>query len=618
MKLLAPLLLLLAALVATVAVDDTPRRADLVVVNSADVFTLDPQRMSYLADFRLAHALYEGLVRWDNHDFTVEPAAAAAPPEVSADRLTWTFRLAPEARWSNGDPVTAHDFVYAWRRALLPDTAADYSNMLFMIEGAEDFFRWRAEALAAHAATPGATTADAEQLWARTEAAFAERVGVEALDDRTLRVRLRRPVPYALDLFCFSVFFPVHRPSVEGWEVDDATAARMRERGWAHVEPPPLARRRWLSLDPATGRLEQRHAWARPGRLVSNGPYVLARWRYKRDLRLERNDRYHRPRLVRNDSVLALTVEEANTRVLAFESGGVDWLSEVGADYESDMLAAQQAGARTNVHAIPAFGTDFYSFNCRPRLADGRPNPFHDAAVRRAFVQSVDRDVIVEQVTRLDEPVLTTLIPPGSIDGYESPAGLGHDPDAARRVLAAAGWTDRDGDGLVEDADGTPFPVVDVLWTTSTSRYKWISLELKAQWERALGVRVELRGEDTKFYKEDLKQGKFMVARGRWYGDYGDPTTFLDLCRTGDGNNDRGFSSPRVDELLDRAAAEPDPAARMALLSECERVLFQEEVPMLVVCQLVQVYMFEPDRLEGLSRHPRLTQYLWQMRAGGS
>ena len=279
-------------------------------------------------------------------------------------------------------------------------------------------------------------------------------------------------------------------------------------------------------------------------------------------------------------------------------------------------LPAPEAGERRNIHVFETFGTDFYSFNCREHLSDGRLNPFREAAVRRAFVKSVDRNAIVRQVTRLNEPVATTLIP-GGIAGYTSPEGLDHDPEGARAELAAAGWTDTDGDGLVDDGED-PFPVIDLLWTTNTPRYKWISLELKAQWERELGVRIELRGADTKFYKEDLKQGKFMIARGRWYGDYGDPTTFLNLCRTGDGNNDRGYSSSIVDELLEAADSEPDPEARMRMLEQCETHLFggdEPDVPMLVICRLVQVYMYEPGVLEGLSDHPRLTQYLWQLEA---
>jgi oligopeptide transport system substrate-binding protein len=660
-------------------------------------------------------------VRWDNRDFSILPAVAADLPTISEDGLTYTFHIRADARWSNGEPVTAHDFVYSWKRAMLPDTAADYSNLFFVIDGARDFFDWRAAqtasfvadpwadpdaadastvqaaigrlirlldaddlpdaiprpeaddlpamraemdrllaaaeaggpslavelAAAAHTRAwleelqdPASRAAEALWMWRQAQRRFEQTVALKAPDDRTLQVGLHQPTAYFLDLLCFGVFHPVHRPTVEGWP----TAQPIGSGGWHDAAPPAFENRRWLSLSPATGKLEQKHEWAKPGRLVGNGPYRLAEWRYKRDLRLEKNPFYHDLARVRCDSILALTIEDTNTAVLAFESGRVDWLADVSAEYQADMIAQRRAyekryadeltrlrqagappeqvlaalpppqrGERRNIHVFPTFGTDFFSFNCRPALSNGRPNPFAIAAVRRAFTLSVDKKTIVDRVTQLNEPVVTTLIPPGSIPGYHSPEGLPHDPDRARRELRLAGWEDRNGDGLVEDADGRPFPVIDLCYTTNTPRYKWISLELKAQWERELGVRVELRGSETKFFKEDLKQGKFMIARGNWYGDYGDPTTFLDLCKTTDGNNDRRYSSERVDSLLAEAEQEHDTQRRMRLLEECERFLFQEEVPMIPLCQLVQVYMYEPGRITGLSDHPRLTQFLWQM-----
>jgi oligopeptide transport system substrate-binding protein len=117
--------------------------------------------------------------------------------------------------------------------------------------------------------------------------------------------------------------------------------------------------------------------------------------------------------------------------------------------------------------------------------------------------------------------------------------------------------------------------------------------------------------------KHSRPQGKFMISHGRWYGDYGDPTTFLDICKTGDGNNDRGYSNPRVDQLLNGAARELDHAKRMRMLEECERYLMEEELPLVPLCQLVQVYMYEPGKLKGLGEHPRLVQYLWQMEVAG-
>ena len=635
----AILVVLLPALLLLARLTGPPRpSADLVLVNTNETYTLDPQRMSFLQDLRLAGVLYEGLTR-------VHPDTGAAVPalaeswSVSDDGLRWTFRLREDARWSSGAPVTAHDVAFSWMRAVLPDTAARGSGLFMAIRGSRGFFQWRAEALAAFAAAEHADpAAAAEALWQRTERAFAEQVGLRVVGEHELEVALERPVPYFADLVAYGAFSPVWRPAVEGWPAAAAGA-------WPHGSPPPMAERRWVRLDAESGRYRQDHRWARPGRHVGNGPYTLARWRYKRDLRLERNVFWTRAdRQPQADSILFLTIEDPNTAILALETGQVDWIIDVGSDAAADLLAQQAAwrsrhadaaeaitdvdpagedarlaalpeperrrGERRNAHATPAFGTDFFSFNCRPQLADGRANPFHDAAVRRAFVLATDRRSIVAGVTRLGEPVATTLVPPGSIPGYDAPVGLGHDPERARAELAAAGWIDRDGDGVAEDAQGRPFPPVEILYTTTTPRYRWISIALRDQWREVLGVRVELRGVDTKFYREDLKNGAFMIARGRWYGDYGDPTTFLELFRSDDPSNDRGFRDPAVDAALDAAAVETDPDRRMARLAELERTLFTEHVPMLTLCQLVRVSMHDPARLRGVGRHPRLAQDL--------
>jgi oligopeptide transport system substrate-binding protein len=129
-------------------------------------------------------------------------------------------------------------------------------------------------------------------------------------------------------------------------------------------------------------------------------------------------------------------------------------------------------------------------------------------------------------------------------------------------------------------------------------------------WRETLGVDCELRGKDGKFAKEDLRTGNFMVGRGGWYGDYPDPTTFLELNRSTDGNNDRAYINPRYDALLDAAAAELDRTKRSALLREAERILVEEDMPLMPLCQYVTVYMYDPARLLGLSRHPTLAQHL--------
>jgi oligopeptide transport system substrate-binding protein len=119
---------------------------------------------------------------------------------------------------------------------------------------------------------------------------------------------------------------------------------------------------------------------------------------------------------------------------------------------------------------------------------------------------------------------------------------------------------------------------------------------------------------ESKQMKPKLREGDFMVARGSWYGDYDDPCTFLDLCRTGDGNNDRGYSCAEFDALLARAAAERDPAARLAVLSDAERMVTERDAAVLPVTHYATVMMYDPARLRGVTRDPSFDQLLSDLR----
>ena len=162
-------------------------RADLVFINGAEPELLDPIKVTAQATGRVTYALFEGLTAFG-------PAAKPEPGvaeswEVSEDGLRYTFHLRHNSRWSNGDAVTAGDFVYSWRRALLPEMACEYASQLYYLRNGQPF-------------NEGKVT-DPTQL------------GVEALDDYTLLVTLENPTPYFLDLCAFSTLLPVHRATVE-------------------------------------------------------------------------------------------------------------------------------------------------------------------------------------------------------------------------------------------------------------------------------------------------------------------------------------------------------------------------------------------------------------------
>ena len=582
-RILAPFIFLASLILISVWLDRPYPRADVVYANTSENFTLDPQRLSYQHDVRTSRSLFEGLVNVNGEHGTPE-AAVAVSWQRGEDGRTWTYRLRDDARWSNGAPVTSHDFIYAWRRAILPDLAADYTGFFLSIEGAKDFFEWRVKALAEFAKSPGGADA-ADKLWKETESRFATQVGLSAPDEHTLVVKLARPVAYWLDLCAFPAMFPVYPPLVESF----------------------------TRINPRTAQLEQDPGWTKGGVLVSNGPYQLVQWRPKRSMRFEKNPYYWNAAHVSSQTIESIPIEDPNTAVLAFENGDIDWLTDTIVEYRGDMFDEAKRGLRKNLHVLDAFGTDFFSFNCRPKLADGRANPFANPAVRRAFTLAVDKATIVNNITRLDETVATTFIPPDSIPGYQTPAGLPFDPIKARAELANAGWKDRDNDGVVENESGEKFPTVEIMYSAGSPRYRDMAGALSAMWSENLHIQSAPRSRDPLGYKDALKQGDFMIARGGWYGDYGDPTTWLDLCRTGDGNNDRKYTCPEFDALLDKAANELDPARRFQILQDAERIITERDLPMIPICHYVTVYMYDPARLTGLSRHPRLEQYLGRL-----
>jgi oligopeptide transport system substrate-binding protein len=116
---------------------------------------------------------------------------------------------------------------------------------------------------------------------------------------------------------------------------------------------------------------------------------------------------------------------------------------------------------------------------------------------------------------------------------------------------------------------------------------------------------------EIKVFKDDLQNANYMVSRAGWYGDYADPTTFLDLNRKGDGNNDRKYDNPVYDGLLASAAKESDPAARMRMLEEAERIIMDDDLPMIPLYQYVTLYMFDPQKVAGLNCQPRTDQNLY-------
>ena len=200
--------------------------ADFVIINGPDPESLDPAIITSQSDGRIVSALFEGLTRFNAVTAQAEPALAKRW-DISGDGLVYTFHLRDDLQWSNGEPITTHDVVYSWRRAVNPATASDYAGMLYYVKNAEAI--------------------NSGQLTDLT------RLGVRSLDDQTVRVELAAPTPFFIELcafwtlavvpetaiarhgdqWCLSRPLPVSGShTLEHWRVRDRIRLRKNERYW--------------------------------------------------------------------------------------------------------------------------------------------------------------------------------------------------------------------------------------------------------------------------------------------------------------------------------------------------------------------------------------------------
>lgn len=396
---------------------------------------LDPHRAVTLSDSRYLGALFEGLTTHEADGVTVAPGMAEKWEEAE-DGLAWTFTLR-EAKWSNGDPVTALDFVAAWRRALQPATGCAY----------RDFFRVFRN-VGRHL--------DALRMEGRSEVEEKD-FGFEAVDGRTLRVTLERRAPWLPDLVAFMCFAPLHGRTV----------------------------------------LEHGEEWTRPGRIVTNGPYLLDS-SSPSDLALRRNPAYWDAGAAGAPERIVAEFRPAEVALKKFEAGQLDWIAGEG-------IPAEKAAGMKGLAAHPAWGVRFLRFNVK------KP-PFDRAGVRAAFARAIDREGLARAAKVLPAD---RLVPPGF---PEYAGGKAPTFDRAAAVEALLRETEYD---LLK------FPRIELL-TDDAPRSTALGRWLRDHLEKTLGISVRLVSMKGPACLEALARGEYQAAVEEWMGDYFDPLAFLE------------------------------------------------------------------------------------------
>lgn len=353
-------------------------RPRVITVNiGAEPRSLDPAKVEDVISMTVVQQLFEGLTQ----DTPQGPAPAVAEAwEVSPDGLTYTFRLRP-ARWSNGEPVTAGDFEYAWKRMLDPGTASPYAHILYPLAGAEAY-----------------NAADPRKEGAEGMARLRNAVGVRAEDERTLRVTLATPAPHFLHLTSLAEYAPVNRRALEaGGE------------GWA----------------------------AKPETLVGNGPFRLADWRPRSELVLERNPSYRAAAVVGLDRIRMAIVSDRATSLTMFENGELDLIMP-GLVPAAETPRLSKAG---KLRRAPALSTGFVVFNTRkPPLNDPRVRRALSLAVDRRALAEVIAHGLEAPATAFVPPGILNPATGKDFRGEGGDLYPARDLEAARKLLAEAGY----------------------------------------------------------------------------------------------------------------------------------------------------------------------------------
>jgi oligopeptide transport system substrate-binding protein len=289
-------------------VDKATREGILLLGNNSDPSSLDPQIIETLSDSRISMALFEGLTVLDPVTCVPRPGVAESW-DYDDKTLTWTFHLRPDAKWSNGDPVTAHDFVFSYRRILTPALGADYANMLYPIKNAKAY-----------------NTGQLKDF---------SQVGVHAVDDHTLIFQLEHPTSYFLNLTYHQTFLPVHPPTI-------------------------------LKFDAFTRRDAK---WTRPGSLVGNGPFILTKYVLGEVVEVRKNPLYWNAANVRLNGVNFYPTSNLDAEERAFRNG----LLHVTYTIPLTKIAAYRDSHSPYLRIMPVYAHYFYTINTRkPPLNDPR------------------------------------------------------------------------------------------------------------------------------------------------------------------------------------------------------------------------------------------------------
>ena len=358
---------------------------------------------------------------------------------------------------------------------------------------------------AANAYLPGLVLKGADDFNSGKITDFSQ-VGIKAIDDYTVQYTLIGPAPYFVGMTCANPFWPLPKWCIDKYGND----------------------------------------WTKPANIVTNGPYILKEWKPQEYVFLVKNSKYWDAKNVKLRGIKILASDNDSTNYDMYKSGQVDWMHGIA------LSKIDEIKLRPDYQQSAEFATYYYEINVTRK-------PVNNALVRKALAETIDKQTLVDKVTKGGQIPTDNMVPP--MAGYTEQQGIHYNVEQAKKDLAQAGYP-----------NGKGFPTLTIVYNTNEA-HKAIAEYIQSQWKTNLNINVVLKNMEFKTLMDlRSKQHDFTVARAGWVGDYLDPNTMLDLFVTGGGNDDGLYSNPQYDkDIADARVTKGD--ERMKLLEQAESIM---------------------------------------------
>ncbi len=570
---------------------DYTKEKILVMGNSNEPGGLDPHVVTGVLESNILRSMFEGLCVEDPVDASIHRKGAAVSWTPNDDFTEWTFKLQPNGKWSDGEDVTAHDYVFSYHRILSPTFGAKYASMLHYIKGAKDYnqknnevyliknhsnFKDRWESLK-NINYRGDSSIDKKQfegtkfadLKTNDKRNYTKAFGLNHLSKEVLLQIKKDPSLFKwtdnldkvsqesiLDTYIASSGKDFWDLANVGVTAIDRHTLKINLNAPVPFLPDLTKHYTWFAVPKHIvlkhGTISEPNTkWTNPENLVSNGPFKMKTWKFNYKIEVERNPHYWDFETVKLNGIIFLPISNSYTETRMFYNDQL----HITYNLPSEMIEYSKKNYPQYTRQETYLGTNFLRFN-------NTQEELKDINLRKAIAYATNSDSLIKYVKKGGQKVATGITPP--MGQYKAINSIEFNPTKAKEYFAKTKFANNPEDLKI------------TLLTTDKDGAKTEAEAFYAMWSDTLGIKIQIEQREWTSYQDRMSKIDYGIVTGGWVGDYPDPTTFLDMWKKGDGNNRTGWSSSAYEEKLKVASLTKDPMQRLSILREAESIMMAD------------------------------------------